>query len=68
MWLYYTSTFRAARLHMRVDSSQVIDAMAIAQNGIDVTCIDGNHKNKGEKRQSSRAVAQRRGEGKNREH
>ena len=40
--LYYTSTFAAAGAQLQADSSQLIDAMAIAQNEIDVTSIDGS--------------------------
>jgi hypothetical protein len=41
-WLYYTSTFATGYWQHSVDSSQVIDPAAIAQNEIDVTSIDGN--------------------------
>jgi hypothetical protein len=42
--MYYTSTFAAAGSHLLADSSQLIDAMVIAQNEIDVTSIDGNRR------------------------
>jgi hypothetical protein len=42
IWLYYTSTFQAACPQTRVGLSQLIDAIAIAQNEIDVTPIDGS--------------------------
>ena len=48
--MYYTSTFAATGSHLLADSSQLIDAMAIAQNEIDVTSIDGNRENNVEKR------------------
>jgi hypothetical protein len=39
---YYTTSFAAAGQQVPADSSQLIDARAIAQNEIDVTSIDGS--------------------------
>jgi hypothetical protein len=63
--MYYTSTFAAAGSHLQTDSSQLIDAIAIAQNEIDVTSIDGNREITLWFEELSHAEAQRRRERKN---
>jgi hypothetical protein len=65
--MYYTSTFAAACSHLLAGSSQLIDAIAIAQNEIDVTSIDGSREIKLRFEELSHAEAQRRRERKNAE-
>ena len=58
-WLYYTSTFLGARKYPPPIRSQLIDAIAIAQNEIAATSVDGRRENKAVFGELPHAEAQR---------
>jgi hypothetical protein len=58
-WLYYTSTFSSPREQSQPVRSQLIDAIALAQNEIDVTSIDGSREKQLGNQKFAHAEAQR---------